>query len=160
MIVNLTAFTTTTTGCNPHSDGVRVLPGVAGNDNSNAKNGAAVGFLPHLTRHTETNGNKVDLLKTLGDEGDHSTLLCNGRDVGFPFAASPQLQLRVPHPSVLRVGLSFAFACAFVFRCHPDRAKRRGISLSPWLQVRRWPRAELPVGKVGAIMNPLAVNWF
>jgi hypothetical protein len=67
-----------------------VLPDAARNDDSNAKTGPAARFLPHLTRHTKTNGNKVNLLKTLSDEGDDSTLLCNGRHAAFPFAASPQ----------------------------------------------------------------------
>jgi len=34
-----------------------------------------------------------------------------------------QLQLRVPHPSILRVGLSFDFACAFAFRSHSERSE-------------------------------------
>jgi len=119
LIGKLTAFTTTTTGCNPYSDRVRVLPGLAGNDNSNqTKTGPAARFSPHLTRHTKTNGNKLKLLKTLSDEGDDSTLLCNDRGAAFPFAASPQspgVAVTGAPPFGFKGGSFFRFCLRFCF---------------------------------------------
>jgi hypothetical protein len=49
-------------------------------------------------------------------------------------AMNPSSPSRVPDPSVSRVGLLTATGAGhrgcLAFRCHPDRAKRRGISLN------------------------------
>ena len=74
------------------------------------------------------------LLMTRSD----SRLGCSSRHLPAVIGVSP-LQLRVPHPSILRAGLSFDFPSAFAFRCHSERAKRRGISLRVPIRVTSLP---------------------
>jgi hypothetical protein len=127
------------------------------------KTGPAGRFLRHLTRHTKTNGNKGNLLKTLSDEGDDSTLLCNNRGEAFPFAASPQSPgvAVAGAPSFgLKGGPFFRFCLRFCFSLSSRQSEATRDLSQLFAASEAIARAELPVERAGAIMNPLAMNSF